>query len=88
MPAPTTSRPGGSPLPALPALPAPPEDPDELIDWVEAHGVAARFDDVLIGANGAWGTCLYARGGEEVRTYRQLLIERLPPRPGQRQPRQ
>jgi superfamily II DNA or RNA helicase len=82
VPAPTTSRPGGSPLPA------PPDDPDDLIDWVEAHGVAARIDDVLIGANGAWGTCLYARGGEEVRTYRQLLIERLPPRPGQRHDRE
>jgi superfamily II DNA or RNA helicase len=57
--------------------PPPPEAPDQLVAWAEAHGVAARLDDVLVGGNGPAGTSLPGRDGESL-TYRDILLERRP----------
>jgi superfamily II DNA or RNA helicase len=55
------------------APPPPPEGPDELVAWAEAHGVAERLDDVLVGGHGPAGTSLPARDGEAL-TYRDILL--------------
>jgi superfamily II DNA or RNA helicase len=59
------------------APPPPPDGQDELVAWAEAHGVAARLDDVLVGGYGPAGTALPGRDGEAL-TYRDILLRRAP----------
>ena len=63
-------------------IPAPPDEVDALLDWAEAHHVAGRLDDLLIGSDGPAGTVLPSHDGEHL-TYRDVLTG-APPTPALR----
>jgi superfamily II DNA or RNA helicase len=55
-------------------VPPPPDEPEALLAWAQAHQVAARLDDLLIGTDGPQRPVFPGRPGESL-TFRRILLE-------------